>query len=181
MSIYKEIFGGNTGKPQVNGNRKGKNNERDLAKALSVWVGCEFNRVPSSGGLRWKNAEGITGDLVPEDKDFAFIIETKFYNSFEIKEKLRKNSLIYKFYRQVTEDVERLEAGTGIKKYPLVCARKNGMGKNWYVFFPDVFAPFLSEHKILFYTGEGIVGTDFVKLKKIRYKKLTDFILQVTK
>lgn len=179
MSIYTEIFGGNVGRKQINSNRKGKQNERDLANALALWVGFEFNRVPSSGGLRWKNSEGITGDIVPENKDFEFIIETKFYKNFQVKENLRKNSMIYKFYSQVTEDVQRLKSGTGIEKYPIVCARKNGMGKNWYVFFPEVFKPFLEKHNLLLYTGEGIVGTQFKFLRKISYEKLTTFCLHL--
>lgn len=57
MGIYTEVFGGTNRKKSINSNRKGKVNELDLCKALTKWVGFEFNRVPASGGLRWKDAE----------------------------------------------------------------------------------------------------------------------------
>lgn len=185
MGIYTEVFGGTNRKKSINSNRKGKVNELDLCKALTKWVGFEFNRVPASGGLRWKDAEGVTGDLVPEKKDFPFVIETKFYADFEVKEKLRKNSKIYNFYSQVCRDIERLQQNKNIVKYPVVFARKNGMGKNWYVFFSNDFTPFLDKHKILKYTGSKsgfeVCGTDYKLLRKIPYKILFDFVLTLSK
>jgi Holliday junction resolvase len=185
MSIYTEVFGGSKRKKGINSKQKGTRNELDLAKALTDWVGYEFNRVPASGGLRWKDAEGVTGDLVPENKTFPFVVETKFYANFEVKETLRKNSKIYNFYSQVCRDVLRLQKNKDIVKLPVVFARKNGMGKNWYVFFPKNLERFLIANNCLDYIGEKsgyeICGTTYKKLKEIPFKKLNDFVLNLSK
>jgi hypothetical protein len=77
-------------KKRVNGNRKGKNFERDICKELGKRFGGEFRRVPMSGGFfggmnHFKNKEVneaakdvLTGDIITP-KDFPFVIECKNY------------------------------------------------------------------------------------------------------
>ena len=52
-------------KKGINGKAKGSGFELRVAKILSKWSGEEFNRVPQSGGLRWKSDNNVTGDIVP--------------------------------------------------------------------------------------------------------------------
>lgn len=187
--IYNEIFGITPRKKKVDGNRKGGKNERELCKALSAWTGFEFNRVPKSGALRWKNAEGIVGDVVPEDKSFPFTIETKFYKNFEIKDNLRSNSIIFTFWEQAQTDANRYFESTGKTVHPLLFVRKNDMGANWWVFCrPTVYQAFLKEglkdpdgigaaaaNKPLLY---GVHSSNIFALD---YKKIEPYFLQLSK
>ena len=67
----------------VNSKSKGGRFERAISKWFTNWTGYEFNRVPASGGLRWKNAENITSDVACTDsknsRKFRFSIESKSY------------------------------------------------------------------------------------------------------
>jgi len=52
----------------VNGKAKGSTFERRVAKYLTTWltehnIDGEFTRVPSSGGLRWKQNDSVVGDI----------------------------------------------------------------------------------------------------------------------
>ena len=84
------IDDGKEKKKRVNGNRKGKNYERDVCKDLGKRFGGEFRRVPMSGGFfggmnHFKNKEVnesardvLCGDIITP-KDFPFVIECKNY------------------------------------------------------------------------------------------------------
>lgn len=39
---------------RINSKNKGSRFERTICKWFQDWTGYEFNRVPASGGLRWK-------------------------------------------------------------------------------------------------------------------------------
>jgi len=61
--------------------RKGSGTERTVANLLGVWFYNDadmFNRVPSSGGLRWsKKVMQTRGDIIPSDDDWPYSLEIK--------------------------------------------------------------------------------------------------------
>lgn len=127
--IEHDLFGTNPRKKGINSKKKGNANELECAKFLKEWTGLEFNRVPQSGGLRWKNSEGVTGDLVCEDRSFPFSVETKHYKKIVFKPILPSSSFVFKVWNQAQQDAERAN------KLPLVILRQNGMPKGEYVIY----------------------------------------------
>lgn len=128
-----DIFGRLPKEVGINSKKKDDNNERNLAKLLSNWTGEKFTRVPRSGGLDWKNNDSVYGDVVCTNRDFAFVfsVETKFYKSIALEEKLRRNSMVFKFWQQCVNDAER----SG--KEPILFIRKNGMAEGDYFVYLD--------------------------------------------
>ena len=59
---------------RINVNRKGGSGERMAKKFFQEWTNWEFERVPRSGGLRWKKVDNITGDLICTEPNIAFHI-----------------------------------------------------------------------------------------------------------
>lgn len=113
----------------VNSKQKGGRFERTICKWFTNWTGYEFNRVPASGGLRWKNAENITSDVACTDKDhsreFNFSIECKSYKELNFEHILleKKSCKILSFWEQARRDAERA------KKLPMLIMKYNGMTK----------------------------------------------------
>lgn len=131
MNLLEEYFEERP-KKKVNSRTKGAKNERNLCKALELWTGEEFTRVPASGGLRWINTQNICGDVICTNNDFNFplSIETKHYKAFKLDLRREKNALLWKCWEQCKSDAERS------KKVPVMFLRENGMSKNtWLVFF----------------------------------------------
>lgn len=136
IRLEHDLFDTKPRKSGINSKKKGNQNELQCAKFLKEWTGLEFNRVPQSGGLRWKNSEGVTGDLVCEDRSFPFSVETKHYKSITFTPKLRENSFIYTVWKQALQDAERAN------KLPIAFLRENGMKKGEYmVYFGDYIVP----------------------------------------
>ena len=145
-NIAEDILG--KGRTQsINQKRKGNTNEREAAKALQEWTGEEFVRVPQSGGIRWKNSENVTGDIMCTKRSFKFpfSVETKhlkslaFVKTLENKETLRANSQIFTYWSQAESDAKR--AG----KAPLMLIRCNGMAKGvFYLFIPAAFRMYVA-------------------------------------
>lgn len=114
---------------KVNSKQKGGRFERAICKWFTEWTGYEFNRVPASGGLRWKNAENITSDVACTDskhsRRFCFSIECKSYSELKFEHILleKKSCKILKFWEQAREDAHR--AG----KLPMLIMKYNGMPK----------------------------------------------------
>lgn len=131
MNLEDDIFGWGDTPKKINSKRKGDVNERETAKWLHRWTGVPFTRVPSSGGLRWKNTANVCGDVVCEDTDFhfPFSVETKHLKNISFDKKLRSNSKIRSIYNQCKRDADR----SG--RVPFLMLRKNGMGKQEYVIF----------------------------------------------
>ena len=132
MNLFDELFGQK--QSTINSKRKGNANEAALASFLSEWTGQEFVRIPQSGGLRWKNAQNICGDLLctNNDFDFPFVIETKHLKHYPCPRMLHKNSCIYSIWKQPLRDAER----SG--KRPSLFLRKNGMpSKTWHCVFDE--------------------------------------------
>lgn len=113
----------------VNSKSKGGRFERAISKWFTAWTGYEFNRVPASGGLRWKNAENISSDVTCTDskhsRKFRFSIECKNYSDLNFEHVLleRKSCKILKFWEQARRDAERA------KKFPMLVMHYNGMPK----------------------------------------------------
>lgn len=113
----------------VNSKSKGSRFERTISKWFTTWTGYEFNRVPASGGLRWKNADNITSDVTCTDskhsKKFKFSIECKNYKDLKFEHILleKKSCKILKFWDQALNDANRA------KKLPMLIMKYNGMAK----------------------------------------------------
>lgn len=113
----------------VNSKSKGGRFERTMSKWFTNWTGYEFNRVPASGGLRWKNAENITSDIACTDskhsKKFRFSVECKSYKELNFEHVLleKKSCKILKFWEQARDDAKRAN------KFPLLVMKYNGMSK----------------------------------------------------
>ena len=136
-NIAQELFGLPVSKKSINSKRKGDDNEREVSKWLTSWTGEKFTRVPSSGGLRWKNMSAVCGDVVCENQDFNFLfaVEAKAYQKLNIKQQLGKRNLIYTFFKQCVWDADR--AG----KLPLLIVRENGMKKGTFIVYFDELLP----------------------------------------
>lgn len=130
-TIETDIFGYKVAENPINSKRKGDTNERVAAKWLTEWTGVPFTRVPSSGGLRWKNSANVCGDLVCEDDnfEFPFAVETKHLKSIPMPETLRSNSIIFTILEQAKRDADR--AG----KKPMMILRQNGMPAGKFMIF----------------------------------------------
>lgn len=156
MGVAEDLFGGKSSQ-KINSKRKGDRNELNVSHIITEWTGHEFERVPRSGGLHWKNRGDVCGDVINTDREFHFpySIETKFYKNLGLKQSapyIRVNSVIYRFMRQCTQDA--ISAG----KKPFLMVRENGMDKDlYYIFFPLTFI----EHVYwLQYTTSQFIGWD---------------------
>jgi hypothetical protein len=108
----------------MNSKKKGNKTERVAAAFMKDWSNWEFSRVPQSGGLRWKAADNIAGDILctEPNKLFYFSIEVKGYNKIDFSHLLYDTkSDIDKFWQQATDDSIRAH------KIPLLLMRYNGL------------------------------------------------------
>lgn len=134
MNIADEIFGYSPKKRKINSKRKGNTNERNACSLLEQWTGYPFARVPSSGGLRWKNMSSVVGDLVCTDEDvkFKFVVETKFLAQI-FTGKSGEVTTVLKVWQQAENDCMRTK-----NKVPLLLLRDNGMPTGaYYIIFSD--------------------------------------------
>ncbi len=113
-----------------NSKQKGNKFERTVCKFWEKWTGYEFQRVPQSGGLRWKNASDITSDVICTDKKhskrFPFSVECKSYQDIRFEHILleHKSCKIIEFWEQTKRDAKR--GG----KIPTLFMRYNSMPKD---------------------------------------------------
>lgn len=172
MSLYSDIFGvtENNG-TSINSKLKGNRNEVVLAKLLSQWTGHEFQRIPQSGGLRWRNSMNICGDVLCTDNtfNFPFSVETKHLKNFELNQSLRKNSIIYRIFKQARDDAKRSN------KIPVVFIRKNNMqSKNFIVIFELSIFNEIPVNPLLY--GENLIGFDSQDIFRIDFFDFKMFI-----
>lgn len=184
-TIADDLFG--KGRSQtINQKQKGNMNERVAAKVLQEWTGAEFVRVPQSGGLRWKNADNITGDIMCTKKrlGFPFSVETKHVASLAFTDrcgmgllpKLRSNSTIYTYWKQASDDAVRSS------KVPMLMVRQNGMEKKtFYLFLPDwcrqIVGCSMVEPFVPIVCGKGLVGYESKKFfSSVDAKKFFTFV-----
>ncbi|MAO08057.1 MAG: hypothetical protein CL596_05020 [Alteromonas sp.] len=176
----------------ANSKGKGSKNERELCKWWEGWSGLEFNRVPASGGLRWKKTDNISSDIICTDdrysRRFPFSIETKFYKDINFEHLIlgNKKQRIIEFWEQVIEDADRAN------KIPLLFMRYNGMPKKtWFVALENIiynkakkcglvktdkaiFKVETGEYKFIIINSNDLLNIDFKKFsitcKKYRRK-----------
>lgn len=121
-------------KKGINSKQKGMKNERAAAKWMEKWTSHPFTRVPSSGGMHWKDNDSVCGDIVCKDQkvNMPFSVETKHLKNIHISSKLRANSAIHTIWGQAVADADRGN------KIPFALLREDGMSKSdYYVVFPN--------------------------------------------
>jgi len=107
-------------KKRVNGKAKGSNFERKVAKLFSEWWGEEFHRTPGSGGLKWKDDNSVSGDIVPpKDSKFPFNIECKKHEGWDFEQIIKGTGNVVKWWNQCTTDADVFS------KVPLLVFSKN--------------------------------------------------------
>ncbi len=168
-----DVFG-TAPKRRIDSRRKGAENEVIVAKLFTSWVGEPFQRVPSSGGLRWADGRGVTGDLVPPvGSPFPFLVETKHLKKVHLPNKLSARSRLLTLYEQPVRDVLRLATEKNEPmKIPLALFRENYQEKGvYYALLPEYVAAKLDLPKPIT-TGEfnrsvKVGGRDILVLRKI--------------
>lgn len=157
----------------INSKHKGNKYEREIAKWLSDWTGYEFNRVPQSGGLRWKKADNITSDVICTDPDhvnkFPFSIECKSYKEIDFSHVIleKKTSVVDKFWDQAKSDAER--GG----KLPLLFMKYNRMSKGVYFVVTDISLPIPLEPSMTIKTSKININVYLsTNLIKVKYRKV---------
>ena len=114
---------------RINSKNKGSRFERTICKWFQDWTGYEFNRVPASGGLRWKKTDNITSDITCTDpkhsKRFKLSVECKSYNDLKFEHILlgNKGCKILSFWEQASNDAIRGN------KIPVLIMKYNNMPK----------------------------------------------------
>ena len=111
---------------KINSRSKGKRGEKKARLVLAKWTSMEFAGVPASGGLRWKKADNITGDVICIDPihRFDFSIEVKNYRNINFEHLLMPNvqsDIMQVFWPQCIADSKRG------KKIPLLMMRYDGI------------------------------------------------------
>ena len=166
----------------INSKKKGNRNERNLTKLWSSWTGWEFNRVPQSGGLRWKKADNISGDIIctePGIYDFKFTIEAKSHKELGFNNLLNGNKKckIREFWEQAKADANRS------KKIPILFMRSNGMktdmhfvviGFNTYKtirrFLPNEYGRLKLNSELVIINSGDLFNSDFDKIYNQSYE-----------
>lgn len=132
---------------KINSRSKGNRAERVAAEVLGKWTGKKFARVPSSGGLQWKNTNA-KGDIVctEEGHFFPFCVEVKNYREINFEHLLySKKAKIMEFWQQCERDAKIAN------KIPLLMMRYDGLPSS---FFFIIFKR-LHQHELDF-VGKGL-------------------------
>jgi len=131
----------------MNSKKKGNRNERKTAKLFETWTGYPFERVPSSGGLRWAKKSDTVGDIICTDEHhsryFTFSIECKAHAEINFSELLLPNKgvKILEFWSQACEDATRAN------RIPILLMRFNGMPSDFYfVVLSSDYVDYLNYH-----------------------------------
>jgi hypothetical protein len=114
---------------RINSRTKGKRGERKAKDVLEKWTSKEFAGVPASGGLRWKKADNISGDIICTDSlhRFDFSVEVKNYREINFEHLLMdQESKVADFWAQCKEDATRG------KKLPLLMMRYDRMPTGYF-------------------------------------------------
>lgn len=106
-----------------------KEYERNVAKALGAWWGCEFRRTPSSGawstqgrvfGNKPVASNEFHGDIVaPPEAKFPFSVECKAYKNVELYLTLYGKSPVFDWWEQCLTDSVR------VHKWPMLVFKEN--------------------------------------------------------
>ena len=158
---------------KINSRSKGKRGERMACAFFEEWTGKNFTTIPASGGLRWKNTNTITGDIIADEPNYIFPFSIEAKNMAELNFQhliYNVDSTIIDFWRQCWADGKRG------KKVPLLLMRYNGlkggmffvvMHKNFYDMLSE--AGFMLRPRLIYNTSLVISNTN--ELKKIPFKK----------
>lgn len=158
----------------MNQKKKGNKNERVVANWWKEYTGREFQRTPSSGGLRWKKADNIAGDIVCSEPNyiFPFSIEVKAHKVINFAHLLYDvNSDIDQFWEQAKDDAKRA------KKIPMLFMRYNRLPEGFYFivwdrkFAKSLYAKIGKYPKPYMVVGKLFITTTDA-LKKIKYESL---------
>lgn len=106
-------------KKKKNGNRKGGDFERKIAKVMTEWTSVKFERVPASGGLHWKKDNRVYGDIVCNDPDFPLVVECKNREAWNMDALITGSAEVKKWWQQVKKDAAATE------KKPVVIFTRN--------------------------------------------------------
>ena len=162
----------------INSKKKGNRNERNLSKLWVEWTGWEFNRVPQSGGLRWKKSDNISGDIICTEPgvNFKFSIEAKNHKELDFSNLLNGNKKckILSFWDQVKTDSIRAN------KIPILFMRSNGMKANMHFvgitlglylkihkLIPNQYGRLKYKNQIVFLNSFDLFKSDFKKLYEL--------------
>lgn len=168
---------------RINSRKKGARGEKKAISVLQTWTNLEFARVPASGGLRWKKADNISGDITCTDSlhRFDFSIEVKNYKDINFEHLLMPqvgSQILKEFWPQCKTDADRG------KKLPLLLMRYDGMKPAEFFIGVMRFEDFkaikklmpLSKHpyfklgKLIFMDSNLLFKTDYSKVKIITSK-----------
>ncbi len=167
--------------PRINSRRKGKSGEKKARIVLTQWTNLEFAGVPASGGLRWKKAENISGDIVCTDAlhRFDFSIEVKNYADINFEHLLMPDVQceILGFWKQCKDDAQRG------KKLPLLMMRYNGMKSNlFFVVIKQIhfefFKPYL-DFNFPYFIFKGKVFMNSSMLFNSKYKLIKNITSKI--
>lgn len=108
------------------GKAKGNRGEYAVRDILSEWWGESFQRMPTSGALRWSGVTWTFGDLLPPDS-FKAMVECK--NSKPFNQSLvngSKSWITYWWKNQVWVDLLRARANTSLQIQPCLTWKMDG-------------------------------------------------------
>lgn len=159
----------------MNSRNKGNKGERVAADVVGAWTNKKFARVPSSGGLQWKNTNA-KGDIVctEEGHFFPFCMEIKNYGDINFEHLLYlPKPEIMKFWSQCLRDAEIA------KKCPMLWMRYNRLPKKFFFImvpqeiFQTFFLPYLDEEdRSMIFPTQKLAVLTTNSLGKIPYKKI---------
>jgi Holliday junction resolvase len=148
----------------VNGRQKGARAEREVAGLLAGWWGkiergCEFVRVPSSGGWATPKLRGdfrVSGDLATTAKKFPWVVEVKHREQWTWERLLAgKPSPVWSWWKQAERQAAEM------KLDPMLWFRRNR--ETWSVMAPLLppIHPFGAPRAgVCIYDGEDVLGSD---------------------
>jgi hypothetical protein len=91
-----------------------------VTKLLNPWWGCDFHRVPASGGLHWKDDNRVSGDVVaPPNANFPFNIECKKHEGWNFEQVIKGTGDVVDWWEQCTRDSGKFD------QTPLLVFSKN--------------------------------------------------------
>lgn len=166
----------------INSRSKGKRGERKICAVLKEWTSYDFNTVPASGGLRWKKAENITGDVICTDPlhRFDFSVESKNYRAINFDHLIIPNvnsDILHVFWPQTLRDAQR-----GVK-IPLLLMRYDNLKPGnfyfamiTYSFYKEIRELLPKKHKyikvnkLVIMSSLDLFSIDYKVVKKITRK-----------
>ena len=169
----------------INSRTKGNKAENLFAKLMLKWTGKKFARVPSSGGLQWKNAHA-KGDIVCSEEGhyFPICVEIKNYKEINFQHLLYlKEPKILEFWAQCQRDAKICN------KAGLLAMRYNRLPKElWFLIISkEIFFKFIhpylddSEDKYITMRFNDFVIFTSTSLMKVPYKKIRKPLKQYLK